>query len=61
MTTLLVDLNEEISKPYLDYVQLKIKTINKYLDNNQLPDANDPFIEKSKCYFCLYQRICDLK
>jgi len=61
ITTLVINLNDEISKPYLEFVENKIKYINYYIDNNKLPDISDPFIDKQKCYFCLYNKICDLK
>jgi len=61
MTTLVVNLTEEISKPYLEYVESKIKHINYYIDNNKLPDESDPYIDKSKCYFCMYSKMCDIR
>lgn len=61
ITTLVVNLTNEISKQYLEYVENKIKYINYYVDNNKLPESSDPFVDKSKCYFCLYSPMCDLK
>jgi hypothetical protein len=60
MTTLVVDIPDEISKPYEDYIEQKIKRINWYLDNNKFPLNDDPYIDKTKCYFCLYKKNCDL-
>lgn len=61
MTTMLVDVTNGIAKPYIEYVENKLKAINCHMDNNTLPDANDPYIDKSKCFFCMYSGQCDLR
>jgi len=58
MTTMLVDVTNEIATPYIEYVKNKISAINHYLDNNLLPGMDDPFIDQSKCFFCMYRNLC---
>ena len=60
MSTLTVNLTDEISKPHIDYVEDKIKRINWYVDNNKFPTKDDPYVNK-KCFFCLYDKVCQLK
>lgn len=62
MSSLEIDVsdNEKIA-PYINYVEEKIKRINHYLDNNKLPNKEDEFIKRDKCYFCVYNNICQVK
>lgn len=60
MTTLCVPTITDNIKKHIEYVTTKIKYINWYLDNQKLPSHDDPFIDKSKCFFCLYKSICYL-
>jgi len=61
ITTLVIDTTNDITDKYLEYVENKIKYINYYVDNQILPPAEDPFIDKSACFFCLYSRgVCDI-
>jgi CRISPR/Cas system-associated exonuclease Cas4 (RecB family) len=59
MTTLTINLTEEISKPYIDFVHDKINRINWYVKNNKIPGSDDPYVNK-KCFFCLYKDICQI-
>ncbi len=61
MTALTVNLTDEVSKPYIDFIHDKIKRINWYLTNNKQPTADDPYVDTKKCFFCLYDKICHLK
>jgi len=61
MTALTVNLTDEISKPYIDFIHDKIKRINWYLSNNKQPTSDDPYVDTKKCFFCLYNDICHLK
>lgn len=60
MTTMIMDVVDNVANPYIDWIKSKIQYINYYLDNNLLPGSDDPFVDKKKCYFCLYRKICDL-
>ncbi len=60
MTTLTINLTDELSKPYIDFIDEKIKRINWYVNNNKLPTKDDPFVNK-KCFFCLYDKVCHIK
>jgi len=50
MTTLVIDTINDVAEKYLEYVENKIKYINYYIDNNIIPPADDPFIDKSACF-----------
>lgn len=58
ITTMSVGTTNEIAKPFLDYVQHKIKSINDYMDKQQLPPLDDVYVDTKKCFFCTYRRIC---
>ena len=60
MTTLTIDTHTFDQNPYIDFIERKIKAINEYIDSNKLPDAQDEFIVKSKCFFCKYRPICEI-
>lgn len=60
MTNLILDTKCFDINPYYEYIINKIKAINHYVDTETLPPENDPFIDKKKCYFCLYKSICDI-
>lgn len=60
ITTLVIDLTNNLADPYIKYIKDKLEKINWYLDNDKLPAANDPYIDKTKCFFCLYKQLCDL-
>lgn len=61
MTSLILDMNNFDPKPYIDWIDNKIKKINYYVDNNKLPDANDQYVDRKKCFYCLYTDSCDVK
>jgi len=60
ITTLVNDVTNGVADPYIKFIKSKLDRINYYLDNNLIPDNNDPFIDKKKCYFCLYKKICNM-
>lgn len=59
MSALTINLTEEVAKPYIDFVHDKIARINWYVNNNKIPGADDPYVNK-KCFFCLYNKICQI-
>jgi hypothetical protein len=60
ITTLVVDITNNIADPYVNYIKGKLEKINWYLDNNKFPSKSDDYVDTSKCFFCLYKRICSL-
>ena len=58
ITTMTVDVTNGVAAPFLEYVDNKIKAINDYMNKQQLPDLDDPYIDKKSCFFCTYSRIC---
>ena len=61
MTCITLKTDEFDVIPYMNYIKEKIEAINYFVDNKKLPDLNNKFIDKTKCYFCLYDSICQLK
>ena len=59
ITTMTVDVTNGVAAPFLEYVDNKIKSINDYMNKQQLPELSDPFIDKKSCFFCTYSKICD--
>ena len=60
MTGVTLDTSSFDTTPYLEYIKNKIAAINWYIDNNKIPTKDDPFVDTKKCFFCLYQRNCEL-
>ena len=48
-------------KPYMDWITNKIEKINYYVSNNKLPDISDPYVDNTKCFFCLFQEGCEVR
>lgn len=61
MTSVTLDTNCFDQQPYIDYIKGKIDAINWYVNNNKIPAANDPYVNKNKCFFCLYSNNCEIK
>jgi len=60
ITSIVVDLSDDVVKDHIEWVKNKINRVNWYFNNNKMPDETDPYIEKSKCFFCLYKDICPI-
>lgn len=60
MTSVILDTSTFDTAPYIDYITRKIAAINWYIDNNKIPTKEDPFVDTKKCFFCLYQKNCEL-
>ncbi|MFW6247160.1 MAG: hypothetical protein ACOC22_03260, partial [bacterium] len=60
MTSVVLDTNCFDVAPYMKYIKEKIERINYYLDNNKIPPADDPYIDRKKCFFCLYKDNCEV-
>jgi len=60
ITSLVLDVNQFDTTPYIDFIKRKIDKINWYIDHNKFPTEDDEFVDKSKCYFCLYSSTCPL-
>lgn len=58
ITTLVVNVMNNIADSYITYIKNKLERINYYLTNNKIPGFDDEFVDKSKCFFCLYKKIC---
>ena len=61
ITSLVLDTNCFDPDPYIHFVKTKIERINEYLVSNKLPPESDEFINKKKCFFCLYNKVCDIR
>lgn len=60
ITSAILDVNCFDPTPYIKYIKSKIDNINYYINHNKLPTKDDPFVDKKKCFFCLYQSTCEL-
>lgn len=58
ISSLVIDATEDVVLPYVNYIKDKLTRINYYLDNDIIPTKDDPYIDTSKCYFCLYSKLC---
>lgn len=47
--------------PYINWIDKKIKRINWYITNDRLPSKDDEFIDRKKCFFCIYKKYCEVK
>ena len=57
MTQLAVNVQD--IEDYLDYVKTKIEAINYYVYNNKIPSFDDPYVDKTRCFFCYYKNVCN--
>jgi len=60
ITSVVLDVNQFDISPYIDFIKRKIEKINWYIDHNKFPTDDDEFVDKTKCYFCLYSGTCPL-
>ena len=60
MTTLTIDTHTFDQTPFMDFIKGKMKSINNYVETGKLPGPDDPYVVKSKCFFCKYYPICDI-
>lgn len=58
ITTMVVDVTNGVATPFLEYVKNKINAINHYMEIQQLPNMDDPYIDTKACFFCMYKKIC---
>jgi len=57
ITAITVDLNTIDPKPYEDFIEEKVMTINHFLEQNKIPSMDNKFV-KNSCFFCLYKKLC---
>jgi len=57
ITTLSIDVTNNVADPYINHIKNKLERINYYLDNNKIPPDDDKYMEK-ECFFCLYKKLC---
>lgn len=61
MTSLTINTNNnDIVNKNLEFIKNKINSINYYMDSSKLPLKDDPFVDRTKCHFCIYNQICDI-
>lgn len=61
MSSVIIDTTTFDCKPFDNWIEHKIKTINKYVDEKRIPDKSDPYVDTKKCFFCPYTIGCELK
>ena len=42
------------------WIKLKIDRINYYINSESLPTSDDPFIDRSSCFFCYHYKNCEI-
>lgn len=60
MTSLVLDTNCFNVEKYIGFVKEKIELINYYVEHNKLPTESDKYIDKKKCFFCMYKDSCHI-
>lgn len=58
ITTITLDLSQIDMSIYENYVVGKLNAINYHVDNNLIPSMDNPYIQPSACYFCIYKKVC---
>jgi hypothetical protein len=61
MSNLLIDLQEYDYQQSIEFIKKKIKRVNDYLNSNTNVSKDDEFIDRSKCFFCLFSDVCSLR
>ena len=52
------DLKSLNFNPHIEMIKDKIKEANLYLDAKQIPSLDHKYVDKGKCFFCLYKNHC---
>jgi len=60
MTSLVLRTDQFDTSPYINYIKEKIEAINYYIDRNKVPHVDNKFVDTKKCYFCLYNKNCEI-
>ena len=60
MTSVVLNIEDFDTTPYMDFIKRKVERINYYIDNNKIPTQDDEFIDTKKCFFCLYYKSCPI-
>lgn len=54
-----LDLNNFNIEKIENYVKDKLKELNQYYFNKELPPIDNKFVDKKSCFFCLFKQICE--
>ena len=60
ITSLLVDIDDELRDHCNDFVKKKIADILKYMKAKNSPTKKSRFVNFNNCYFCPYREICEI-
>ena len=61
MTSLTINTeNNPVVNENLNFIKNKIEAINYYMNSSKAPTNEDPFVDKSGCHFCIFNKVCDL-
>lgn len=58
ISTIVIDLTDEIKEQTFSYIKEKLSDIHKYLESDTSPSSDSKFIKTDNCMFCLYKNIC---
>lgn len=60
ITSLVVDLTDDIIDTYSTYVRNKFDDIHHYMNTMTSPSRESRFVNTKNCFFCPYKEICEL-
>lgn len=53
------DLTKNDYSVIINYISNKLDIINEFLNKKEIPEMSNKYVDKKKCYFCLYKSICE--
>lgn len=53
------DLSKINIKTHISMLKEKLDVANQYLDEQKVPPMTNKFVDKKKCFFCLYKTVCN--
>lgn len=61
INSVVVDITLAEITPVFEYIKEKIDAINQFVETNTLPISTNKFIDRSKCFLCMYSKTCNFK
>lgn len=61
ITSLVIDITDEMDKQYSEYIRNKLDDIHHYMKTCMDPTKESRFVNTKNCFFCPYKEICKIK
>ena len=58
ITSLVIDTGDQVTD-HVNYVRDIIETCKTFIESNKMPPKDHKYVDTSKCFFCIYQQICN--